>query len=331
MKRFELVAKPETPTRLDKYLSEKERMLTRSQIQRLIKGGMIVVDGLRAKPSQRIKGGEVISVTIPEPVASDILPEDVPLDVVYEDKYLIVVNKPAGMVVHPAAGVSSGTLVNALLGHCKDLSGIGGVIRPGVVHRLDKGTSGLIIAAKDDRTHLLLSQALRERKISRIYEAIVWGIPPRQGRIETLIGRSPINRKKMIVRQETGRIAITSFEVVEPFEFASLVRISLHTGRTHQIRVHMAHIGHPIFGDPVYGGRRRKYGELKESTMKRARECLSLIDRQALHARKLIFTHPITGSKIELEACLPDDMQTLLRRLRESSEGERLDTKMCID
>lgn len=317
MKRLELVAKPEGPTRLDRYLSESERLLTRSQIQRLIKVGMITVDGSKTKPSHKLRGGELISVVIPEPVVSHLLPQPIPLDVVYEDSYLIVVNKPAGMVVHPGAGVASGTLVNALLAHCKDLSGIGGVIRPGIVHRLDKGTSGLLVVAKDDRTHLLLSQALRERQIKRIYEAVVWGKPPDRGKVETLIGRSPTQRKKMIVRRQTGRIAITNFELIESFGFASLLRLSLETGRTHQIRVHMAHIGHPIFGDPDYGGRRRSYGGLKESTMKKARQCLALIDRQALHASRLIFTHPATGSKMEFEAPLPEDMKNLLRRLRD--------------
>lgn len=330
MRKFELIARPKTPTRLDRYLSDKETMLTRSRIQRLIKNGMITVDGSKAKPSDKLRGGEVITVVIPEPSVSHLLPEPIPLDVVYEDNHLIVVNKPAGMVVHPGAGISSGTLVNALLAHCRDLSGIGGVLRPGIVHRLDKGTSGLIIAAKDDRTHLLLSQALQERKIKRIYEAVVWGKPARQGEVETLIGRSPIHRKKMIVRRQNGRLAITSFKVIESFEVASLLSLSLRTGRTHQIRVHMAHIGHPIFGDPDYGGRRRKYGDLKESAMRYARECLSLIERQALHARKLVFIHPVTGSTIELEAPLPDDMKNLLLKLRQFNPRERLDIKRTI-
>lgn len=325
MKRLELVAKPEGPTRLDRYLSEAEKLLTRSQIQRLIKSGMITVDGSETKPSHKLRGGELISVVIPEPVDSHLTPEPIPLNIVYEDSYLIVVNKPAGMVVHPGAGVRGGTLVNALLAHCKDLSGIGGVIRPGIVHRIDKGTSGLLVVAKDDRTHLLLSQALRDRQIKRIYEAVVWGKPPDRGKVETLIGRSPAQRKKMIVRRQTGRLAITGFEVIERFGFASLLRLSLETGRTHQIRVHMAHIGHPIFGDPDYGGRRRSYGDLKESAMKKARQCLALIDRQALHAKRLVFTHPVTGSKMEFEAQFPDDMKSLLSALRqmEGSAGQQ--------
>lgn len=235
---------------------------------------------------------------------------------VYEDEFLVVVNKPPGMVVHPGSGVHSGTLVNALLAYCKDLSGIGGYLRPGIVHRLDKGTSGLIIVAKNDVAHVRLCDALKRREIEREYEAVVWGKPPRQGKVETLLGRSLTDRKRMAVRKRDGRLAVTYFEVVEEFAFASRLHVRLATGRTHQIRVHLAHIGHPVFGDPTYGGRRRKYGNLKPEVMRKARECLSLIDRQALHARKLIFTHPMTRSKISLEVTVPQDMKALIEALR---------------
>lgn len=315
MKQIHLVVKS-GGKRLDRYLSEEEDLLTRSQIQRLIRSGLILVDGKSCKPSYRLKGGETLAITIPEPQPFHLRPEQIPLDVVYEDEFLIVVNKPPGMVVHPGSGVHSGTLVNALLGYCKDLSGIGGYLRPGIVHRLDKGTSGLIIAAKNDLAHLRLSEALKRREIKRIYEAIVWGRPPRRGKVETLLGRSYADRKRMAVRKQDGREAITNFEVIEEFDFASRLLVKLGTGRTHQIRVHLAHIGHPVFGDPTYGGRRRKYGNLSRESMRKARECLELIDRQALHARKLVFTHPITGSKMNFEIPVPEDMKALIDALR---------------
>jgi 23S rRNA pseudouridine1911/1915/1917 synthase len=302
--------------RVDKYLSDTQHIATRAQIQRLLKAGLIKVDGSAVKPSHHLKANQEVHITIPDPEPAHLEAESIPIDIVYEDKYLVVVNKPAGMVVHPGSGVRSGTLANALLSHCKDLSGIGGVVRPGIVHRLDKGTSGLIVVAKDDRTHLALSEALKDRRVKRTYEAIVWGKPEREARIETLLGRSRGDRKRMAVLRRDGRVAITFFRVTEEFEFASRLVINLKTGRTHQIRVHMSHIGHPVFGDPTYGGRRRKYGSLNRTSMERARDCLKLIDRQALHARSLGFIHPETGSQMTLEAPMPEDMGMLLRALR---------------
>jgi 23S rRNA pseudouridine1911/1915/1917 synthase len=280
------------------------------------------VDGKTVKPSHHTRGGEHISVTIPDPEPSLMVAEDIPLDIVFEDRHLLVVNKSAGMVVHPGSGVRKGTLANALLAHCGDLSGIGGVLRPGIVHRLDKDTTGLLLVAKDDKTHLALSNDLKERRIGRKYAAVVWGTPREEGRIETLIGRSRSDRKKMAVLRAGGRNAITSIEIKETFEFASLLGVTLQTGRTHQIRVHMSHIGHPVFGDPTYGGRRRKYGSFSKTVMDRARGCLELIDRQALHAGSLTFTHPAKGSEMKLEAPLPGDMKLLIDALRGgSSEG----------
>ena len=302
--------------RIDKYLSETKHIATRARIQRLLKAGLIQVDGRAVKPSYHLRGGEAVGITIPDPEPAHLEAEAIPIDVVYEDKYLVVVNKPPGMVVHPGTGVRTGTLANAMLSHCRDLSGIGGIIRPGIVHRLDKGTSGLIIVAKDDKTHLALSEALKDRRIKRTYEAIVWGTPEHEARIETLLGRSRGDRKRMAVLRRDGRVAITRFRVAEEFEFASRLVIDLETGRTHQIRVHMSHIGHPVFGDPTYGGRRRKYGSLNRTSMERARDCLRLIDRQALHARSLVFVHPQTGSQMTLEAPVPEDMGMLLRALR---------------
>jgi 23S rRNA pseudouridine1911/1915/1917 synthase len=257
-----------------------------------------------------------VVVTIPDPEPARMIAETIPLDILHEDRYLLVVDKPPGMVVHPGSGVRQGTLANALLAHCDDLSGIGGVVRPGIVHRLDKGTSGLIVVAKDDRTHLALSEALKAREVTRTYEAIVWGEPRETGKIETLIGRSLRDRKKMAVLKRTGRTAITSFRVVERFAFAARLEVRLETGRTHQIRVHLAHVGHPVFGDPTYGGRRRKYGSLSSSTMEEARGLLELIGRQALHAARLSFVHPGTGKRMDFKAPVPQDMGRLISALR---------------
>jgi 23S rRNA pseudouridine1911/1915/1917 synthase len=317
MKDIELTVAAGTRERIDRFLSEDRKIATRSQIQRLLKAGLVAVDGRPVKASHRLRGGERVSVTIVEPRPSTLQAESIPLDIVYEDRFFLVINKPPGMVVHPGSGVHEGTLVNALLGYCRDLSGIGGVVRPGIVHRLDKGTSGLIMVAKDDKTHLALSEALAERRIKRTYEAIVWGRPAKQeGVIETLIGRSRADRKKMAVLRASGRRALTGYRVAEEFAFATRLVVKLQTGRTHQIRVHLSHIGHPVFGDPTYGGRRRSYGGLSVGTMAEARGILELISRQALHAYELAFSHPVTGAEMKLVAPPPEDMQNVLDRMR---------------
>jgi len=322
MKEIRLVAGAGARDRVDRYLSEIAGIASRSQIQRLLKSGLVTIEGEKVKASRRLRPGEAIQVLVPEPEPSGLSADAIPLDIVYEDQFLLVVNKPAGMVVHPGAGVSRGTLVNALLAHCKDLSGIGGVLRPGIVHRLDKCTTGLVIVAKDDATHLKLSEDLAARKVGRTYEAVVWGKPaPKAGTIETMLGRSRADRKKMAVLRESGRKAITGYRVVEEFDFASRIEVNLKTGRTHQIRVHFAHIGHPVFGDPVYGGRRRAYRGVSISGMAEARRLLAGIDRQALHARELRFVHPAGGQEVRLTAPLPEDMQWLLRELRGASQG----------
>ncbi len=308
-----------TRERIDRYLSEDKGIATRAQVQRLLRSGHILVDGRQVKPSYRTHGGEHVAVTIPDPEPARMAAQSIPLDIVYEDRYLLVVDKPPGMVVHPGSGVREGTLANALLGYCKDLSGIGGVIRPGIVHRLDKGTSGLLVVAKDDRTHLALSEALKAREVKRTYEAVVWGVPRDARTIETLIGRSFRDRKKMAVLTRTGRTAITSFKVIEEFDFACRLEVRLETGRTHQIRVHLAHVGHPVFGDPTYGGRRRKYGSLSSLKMEEARGLLELIGRQALHAARLSFVHPKTGRGMDFQAPVPQDMERLLSALRQGS------------
>ena len=318
MRKIELTVAERVDQRIDKYLSDVRGIATRSQVQRLLKEGNVLVGGKPVKPSFRLHGGESLSITVPDPEPSTIEAEDIPLDILHEDADILVVNKPAGMVVHPAAGVRSGTLVNALLGHCRDLSGIGGVMRPGIVHRLDKGTSGLLIVAKHDEAHVRLSRDLADRKISRTYDAVVWGTPRQNEiRVETLIGRSRSDRKKMAVLRSDGRVAVTHFKVLRKFEFASRLSVKLETGRTHQIRVHLAHSGHPVFGDPTYGGRRRKYGNYSGATMDRARECLKLIDRQALHAARLVFTHPVKKVSMEFTTPLPDDIYSLISVLEE--------------
>jgi len=312
-----------TRQRIDKYLSETGAVATRAQVQRLLRSGLVHVDGRQVKASHRLRGGERIRVTLPEPEPSKLVPEAIELDIVYEDEYLLVVNKPSGMVVHPGSGVRRGTLANALMAHCKDLSGIGGVARPGIVHRLDKATTGLVMAAKDDRTHLALSEALALRRIKRTYEAIVWGhLPRKQATIETRIGRSRTDRKKMAVLGTSGREAVTTYRTAEEFEFASRLLVSLQTGRTHQIRVHLQHVGHPVFGDPTYGGRPRTFAGLTAGVMVRARGLLELMDRQALHARELTLVHPATGREMKFVAPLPQDMQNLLDRLRSGFHGK---------
>ena len=275
--------------------------LSRSRIQKLITDGNVTVDGKPAKASLRLAAGAVVAVELPEPEATDIAPENIPLDILYEDEDVIVVNKARGMVVHPAAGVSSGTLVNALLAHCKDLSGINGALRPGIVHRLDKDTSGVMIAAKNDTAHRSLAEQIQEKTAKRVYWAILTGnIPEEEGVIHGAIGRNPKDRQKMAVVRENGKDATTNFRVLERFGAYTLAECRLMTGRTHQIRVHMAYIGHPVLGDPKYG----------------AKKCPFSIEGQALHSKTLMFTHPRTGEKMEFEAPLPEDMQIILDELR---------------
>lgn len=286
--------------RLDKVMSEELDELSRTMIQKLVKDGDIKVNEKDVKPNYRLQEGDVIQWTIPEAEEPDILPEAIPLDVVYEDEDLIVVNKPRGMVVHPAPGHYSGTLVNALLYHCKDLSGINGVMRPGIVHRIDKDTSGLLMAAKNDKTHQSLADQLKAKTSHRVYQAIVHGVPKHdRATIDAPIGRDEKDRKKMAVNLDHGKHAITHFKVLERFAGYSLVACQLETGRTHQIRVHMAYIGFPIAGDPKYGPRK---------TLP--------IDGQALHAAELGFTHPSTGEEMRFTAPLPEDMAKLLNELR---------------
>ena len=287
--------------RLDVFLARLDETLSRSYIQKLIADGCVTVGNGKAKASYRLTAGETVTVDVPEPEATDVAPEDIPLDILYEDEDVIVVNTVRGMVVHPAAGVYHGTLVNALLAHCKDLSGVNGALRPGIVHRLDKDTSGVMIAAKNDAAHHSLAEQIQTKTASRVYWAIVTGnITEAEGVIHGAIGRSPKDRQKMAVVRENGKDATTKFRVLERFGAYTLVECRLLTGRTHQIRVHMAYIGHPVAGDPKYG----------------AKKCPFAIDGQALHSKTLTFTHPRTGEQMTFEAPLPEDMQAILHELR---------------
>jgi 23S rRNA pseudouridine1911/1915/1917 synthase len=298
--------------RLDRWLARRLPALSRARLQALIAAGAVLLDGRVARPSARVKAGEVVSVTVPAPDAAVPQPEDIPLAVVYEDPHLVVVDKPAGLVVHPGAGTAAGTLVNALLHRVKDLSGVGGVLRPGIVHRLDRGTSGLIVVAKDDATHQDLARQFASRSVEKEYLAVVLGRPRRAtGTIEAAIGRDPVHRKRMSVRAPRGRAARTTYTVAELLDGSALLQVRIHTGRTHQIRVHLASIGHPVAGDAVYGGRR-----LPGNASTRLREVLAALDRPALHAARLAFRHPITGERVSFESPMPDDLSTALDRLR---------------
>lgn len=288
--------------RIDKYITESwEEEISRSQVQQWIEGGYVTVGGRPVKANYKLAAGDEISVAVPEPAASELTPEAIPLDVAYEDSDVIVINKPRGMVVHPAAGHPSGTLVNALMYHCKDLSGINGEIRPGIVHRIDKDTSGLIMAAKNDASHNSLAAQLKAHSVTRQYLAVVQGnMSHDQGTVDAPIGRDPHDRKLYTVTEKNSKRAVTHFTVVERFGDCTLLQLQLETGRTHQIRVHMKFIGHPLVGDPVYG---RSKGVHMEGG-------------QALHAAVLGFVHPASGEYMEFSAPLPEDMEDLLARLR---------------
>ncbi|OGC79811.1 MAG: hypothetical protein A2W07_08890 [candidate division Zixibacteria bacterium RBG_16_43_9] len=303
--------------RLDLFLAGKELNLSRSRIQKLIEERKITVNDKKVKSHYKIKGDEKILIEIPPPERLSLEPQDIPLDIIYEDKDLLVVNKPAGMVVHPAGGNYEDTLVNALLFYCKDLSGINGVLRPGIVHRLDKNTSGLLVVAKNDFAHTNLAGQLKDRTLTREYAAFCWGdLPKEKGVVETLIGRSIKDRKMMTVVKQKGREAVTEYEVLERFPLGDFLKIKLKTGRTHQIRVHFLYLNHPIMGDPEYGGRRKHLGMIKESLKAQANQVLKLIDRQALQAKKIGFVHPRTKKYMEFESELPGDMKKLLEFLR---------------
>ncbi len=301
-------------TRIDKFLSDKSGE-SRSFITKLIDSGLVFVGGRKILKNYKLSPGDGIEVYMPEPGVCEALPEDIPLDIIYEDDDIIVINKPKGMIVHPATGIYTGTLVNALMYHCKEsLSGIGGVVRPGIVHRIDKDTSGLLVVAKNDESHLSLSEQLKTHTVSRIYHAIAIGnIKDDNGTINKPIGRHPTDRKKMAVitdPAQKSREAITHYEVIERFEAPtsrfSYIRCRLETGRTHQIRVHMASTGHPLLGDTVYGGENTKF-EANNA---------KLIQGQCLHAKELELIHPKTGEHMHFECPLPENFEMILKKMR---------------
>jgi 23S rRNA pseudouridine1911/1915/1917 synthase len=301
--------------RIDIYLTHQVQNATRSKVHQAIEEGLVLVDGKRIKPSHLVAPGEVIDVTLPRPPRIEAKPEDIPLDIVYEDEQLLIINKPAGMVTHPAYAHYSGTLVNALLHHSRSLSSVNTEMRPGIVHRLDKDTTGLMVVAKNDTAHHLLAAQFSKRTIDREYWALVWGtFKQPAGAIEASLGRSKRDRKKVTVAEE-GKPAVTEYEVLKEFDFLSLLRLKLKTGRTHQIRVHLAHIGHPVFGDPTYGGRSSTWGGLDAKRAQHAQDLLKLISRQALHAKTIGFLHPASKERVKFDSELPDDMRKVLESL----------------
>lgn len=295
--------------RLDKALAELLPDLSRERLKALIVEGQVTSGGRALNPSIKVAAGQVFAITLPATAESEVVAQDIPLVIVYEDADLIVIDKPAGMVVHPAVGNLDGTLVNALLHHCRDsLSGIGGVARPGIVHRIDKDTSGLLVVAKSDKAHEGLAHQFSTHNIDRLYSAIVYGIPnPAAGIVDTWIGRSNSDRKKMAVHPDgRGKRAVTHYRVIDRMRGAALVECRLQTGRTHQVRVHLTHLGHPLIGDPVYGRERKGFKSILETLG---------FKRQALHAKRLGFIHPVSGKKLSFDSALPTDMQELLSEL----------------
>ncbi len=300
-------AEHDAAERLDVWLAGRLPGLSRARLQALIRAGNITVDGRAANGHRRLRAGQCVRVGIPAPQPAKPAAQDIPLDIIYQDADLIVVNKPAGMVVHPAPGHASGTLVNALLHHCPDLAGIGGELRPGIVHRLDRDTSGLLVAAKHEAALRSLADQFKKRQVRKEYLALVRGAPPVAGSINAAIGRHPVQRKKMAL-SERGRAALTSFQCLAVYPQAALVRLRIHTGRTHQIRVHMAHLGHPVLGDQVYG---------------RQRAGLLSAPRQMLHAARLEFRHPADGRLMSFAAPLPEDMRAIIQRLKKETHAAK--------
>ncbi|WP_069650198.1 RluA family pseudouridine synthase [Caloranaerobacter ferrireducens] len=301
MEIIELIVEDDISERIDSYLAKKLEEVSRSYIKKLIKDGNIKVNDMQIKPKYVVNKGDLITIKLPEPEELELIPEDLPIEIVYEDEDVAVVNKPQGMVVHPAPGNYSGTLVNALLFHLESLSTINGVVRPGIVHRIDKDTSGLLMIAKNDFAHMELSKQLKEHSITRIYYALVEGnIKEDSGTINAPIGRHPVDRKKMAVTDRNSKNAITHYKVLERFGQYTLIEAKLETGRTHQIRVHMSYIKHPLVGDPVYGSKKNKFKQ----------------EGQLLHAKVIGFIHPRTKKYMEFDSELPDYFNKVLNILR---------------
>jgi 23S rRNA pseudouridine1911/1915/1917 synthase len=299
--------------RLDQFLSETDLRLSRSLAKKLIEVGAILLNKIPSKPSAHLKRGDLVSGTLPQPTPPSLTPEPIPLIILYEDPYIIVIDKPAGMVVHPAYGNPSGTLANALLYHCKDLAGINGVLRPGMVHRLDKDTSGVMVVAKNDDAYHQLVKQFKNRIVEKVYLAIAYGkFGKEEGLIDAAIGRHLSERKRMSTRTKKGRIAITRWKVAERLDGFTLLQVFPQTGRTHQIRVHLSSMGHPILGDPLYG-RRGRPGAIHDPVL---RGCMKKIERQALHAHRMGFNHPRTGERVQFVSPMPSDMKEVLECLR---------------
>ena len=319
-----LIQEDEDGKRLDQLLSTLDEIVSRTQAQRLLKSGNVLLNGkAEMSPSRKVRTGQEIMLTIPPPESTEVLSEAGELDILFEDEHLIVINKAAGMVVHPSAGHHSGTLVNYLLHHCQDLSGIGGVLRPGIVHRLDKDTSGILVVAKTDDAHQNLSEQFKEHSVKRQYQTMVWGVPEKEhGVINAALRRHPVRRKDMSIvenenpeesEREKGKYAVTHWRVLQRFEFSALLACRLETGRTHQIRVHLTSIGHPVIGDPQYGK-----SPLKRlpSVSAELSQTIANFRRQALHAEILGFKHPSSSEWVEYSAAIPDDFQQLLKAIQ---------------
>lgn len=301
MSNYEFLIDQNAGDRIDRFISEQAENLTRTAAANIIEAGHCLVNGVPVAKNYKLRRGDVVAFDIPAAESVDILPENIPLDIVYEDGDLLVVNKPKGMVVHPAPGHYSGTLVNALMFHCKDsLSGINGEIRPGIVHRIDKDTSGLLIVAKNDAAHNGLAEQIKVHSFTRRYEAVAVGGIKEDGVVDAPIGRHPVDRKKMCVTDKNSREAVTRYEVLENCGKYSHIRCTLETGRTHQIRVHMAYIGHPLAGDPVYGDGKPKW-----------------LEGQCLHAREIGFIHPITGREMFFSSELPEYFEKMLKQIKQ--------------
>jgi 23S rRNA pseudouridine1911/1915/1917 synthase len=320
------VKESEAGMRLDQFLASMDQILSRSQAQRLLKSGKVLLNGVSVStPSRKVYSGQSIQLNVPNCEPSEIAPEKGDLEILHEDSELVVVNKPAGMVVHPSAGHSSGTLVNYLMHHCDDLSGIGGILRPGIVHRLDKDTSGILVAAKTDSAHLHLSSQFKQHTVKRQYQAIVWGVPSKEyGVVEASIARHPMRRKEMSIVKSNGdredvntkgKHAVTHWKVLKRFKIASSIACRLETGRTHQIRVHLTSIGHPLIGDKQYGKSPLKnFSGLSVALI----QTIKSLRRQALHSELLGFKHPSTEEWCEFKTNLPEDLSYLLTELQKS-------------
>ena len=308
MDRYDLVVpSDEAGVRIDRFLTSVLAGRSRSQIQRLINDGQVTIDGEGVRPNRVVRAGETIVVDVPAPASPEPQPEAIELDILYQDSDIVVINKAAGMVVHPAAGHAQGTLVNALLHEITDLSGVGGELRPGIVHRLDRGTSGVMVVAKNDLAHAELARQFHDREVEKEYVALVWGIVQAGRRIDLPIGRDPVDRKKMSGRARRARSAATRITKALHLPGVTLLHVAISTGRTHQIRVHLSEIGHPIVGDAVYGGQRRRVAA-------DLRPVLAL-ERPFLHAGRLVFHHPTEGRRMEFETPLPDDLRSVLNLL----------------